>query len=343
MLVLLTLTAACSEQTYAKDDLSKTRVGIVFDIGGKDDRSFNAAAWTGVRCAETGRTPDGKSSCGKPPLNVVVRDVEPGTPVSIEPAIRSFAERGYDPTIGIGFAQAPIIEAVAETTIFISPLLTASASSPTSRPSSSRSMRVVSGRRPGRKDHQDRALGLPGWHGHRADPPLRQRHEEGAKSVNPNIRIIQNYVGVTTRPGTIPGRERAALAQISKRRHHLSCRGQFGTGRLRCRRGTGQGRRTAGHPLRHRRHSNQDMSETRFVLTSMVKHVDNAVYQIVRDVAGHKFQSGLHVFGLDSDGVGYTVDQYNKDLLSPDAINAAEEAKKKIIDGEIKVTDAMFQ
>ena len=80
-----------------------------------------------------------------------------------------------------------------------------------------------------------------------------------------------------------------------------------------------------------------------FVLTSMVKHVDNAVYQIVRDVAGHKFQSGLHVFGLDSDGVGYTVDQYNKDLLSPDAINAAEEAKKKIIAGEIKVTDAMFQ
>jgi len=47
------------------------------------------------------------------------------------------------------------------------------------------------------------------------------------------------------------------------------------------------------------------------------------------------------VFGLESDGVGYVVDQYNKDLVSPEAIQAAEEARKKIISGEIKVTDAM--
>jgi basic membrane protein A len=60
-------------------------------------------------------------------------------------------------------------------------------------------------------------------------------------------------------------------------------------------------------------------------------------------VASHAFQPGLHVFGLDSDGVGYSVDEYNKDLISPEAIAAAEDAKKKIIAGEIKVTDAMFQ
>ena len=55
------------------------------------------------------------------------------------------------------------------------------------------------------------------------------------------------------------------------------------------------------------------------------------------------FRSGLHVFGLESEGVGYALDEYNKDLLSPDAIKTAEAAKKKIIAGEIKVTDAMFQ
>src|SRR5260221_6797175 len=112
LLVLVTLTApACSQRTYANDDPSKTHVGIVFDIGGKDDRSFNAAAWRGVHCAETGKFPDGVD-CGKPARGIVLRAVEPGAPVNIEPAIRSFAERGYDLIIGVGFAQAPIIEAV---------------------------------------------------------------------------------------------------------------------------------------------------------------------------------------------------------------------------------------
>ena len=46
---------ACNRASYGADDKSKIHVGIVFDIGGKDDRSFNAAAWVGTKCAETGR------------------------------------------------------------------------------------------------------------------------------------------------------------------------------------------------------------------------------------------------------------------------------------------------
>ena len=80
---------ACNRATYGADDKSKIHVGIVFDIGGKDDRSFNAAAWAGVKCAEAGTLPDGKTPCGKPALDIVVRDVEPGNPVSIEPAMKS--------------------------------------------------------------------------------------------------------------------------------------------------------------------------------------------------------------------------------------------------------------
>src|SRR5207244_13240443 len=104
---------ACNRASYGADDKSKIHVGIVFDIGGKDDRSFNAAAWNGVKCAETGMLPDGKTSCGKPPLNVIVRDVEPGNPVSIEPAMRALAERGSDLVIGVGFAHGPIMHALA--------------------------------------------------------------------------------------------------------------------------------------------------------------------------------------------------------------------------------------
>src|SRR5438034_5908667 len=105
---------ACNRGLYGADDKSKIHVGIVFDIGGKDDRSFNAAAWTGVKCAETGLMPDGKTSCGKPKFDIILRDVEPGNPVSIEPAMRAFAERGYDLIIGVGFAQGPIMQSVAK-------------------------------------------------------------------------------------------------------------------------------------------------------------------------------------------------------------------------------------
>ncbi|HZH34235.1 MAG TPA: BMP family ABC transporter substrate-binding protein, partial [Pyrinomonadaceae bacterium] len=92
--------SACSSSQISAEEKGKTRVGIVFDIGGKDDRSFNAAAWEGVVRAEK-------------ELGIVLRDVEPGTPNNIEPAMRAFAERGYDLVIGVGFAQGPIMERVA--------------------------------------------------------------------------------------------------------------------------------------------------------------------------------------------------------------------------------------
>ena len=89
--------------------------------------------------------------------------------------------------------------------------------------------------------------------------------------------------------------------------------------------------------------SNQNMVKPGFVLTSMVKRVDNAVYNIVQEVVKGQFSPGLHVFGLDKDGVGYSMDDFNRDLVTPEAIQEVEAAKKKIISGEIKVTDAMLK
>ncbi|PYR69830.1 MAG: hypothetical protein DMF88_04670, partial [Acidobacteria bacterium] len=66
IIVLALIAPACRRARYVEDDTSKVHVGIVFDIGGKDDRSFNAAAWRGVKCAENGTLPDGKTSCDKP-------------------------------------------------------------------------------------------------------------------------------------------------------------------------------------------------------------------------------------------------------------------------------------
>ena len=73
----------------------------------------------------------------------------------------------------------------------------------------------------------------------------------------------------------------------------------------------------------------------------MVKRVDNAVYQIVKDRVEKRQLGGIHVYGLDNEGVGYAVDQYNKDLLPPATVEAVEAAKQKIIAGQIKVTNAM--
>ena len=73
----------------------------------------------------------------------------------------------------------------------------------------------------------------------------------------------------------------------------------------------------------------------------MVKRVDNAVYQIVGDMVNNRFQGGVHVFGLENNGVGYAMDQYNEKLIAPDVLKDVEAAKQKIINGQIQVTDAM--
>ena len=79
-------------------------------------------------------------------------------------------------------------------------------------------------------------------------------------------------------------------------------------------------------------------------LEFVIDHIlDNAVYDIVKDVVNHKFQGGFHVFGLDSAGVGYVIDDNNKSLVSSTTIQKAEEAKQKIIGKQITVIDRMTQ
>jgi basic membrane protein A len=342
---------ACNRASYGADDKSKIHVGIVFDIGGKDDRSFNAAAWAGVKCAESGTLPDGKTSCGKPALDIVLRDVEPGNPTSIEPAMRAFAERGYDLIIGVGFAQGPIMQSVARDypnihfAIIDGVIFEDDGKTPKSNVASlvfkehegSYLVGILAA-----KTTRTNILGFVGG----MDIPLIHRfekgYEEGAKSINPNIQIVQNYVGVTDAAWNNPGKgKELSLAQISKGADVIfTAAGNSGLGAFDAVEQYGKVNGRATHFVIGV-DSNQNMVKPGFVLTSMVKRVDNAVYDIVKLVVERKFQAGFHVFGLESEGVGYVIDQYNRDLISPDAIQAAEEAKKKIIAGQIKVPDAM--
>jgi basic membrane protein A len=337
----------------AADDTSRPRIGIVFDIGGKDDRSFNAAAWSGAKCAETGRLPDGVTSCGRPALNIVLRDVEPGTPTSIEPAMRAFAERGYDLVIGVGFAQGPIMQSVARDypdvhfAIIDGVIFEDDGKTPKANVASlvfkehegSYLVGVLAA-----KASRSGTIGFVGG----MDIPLIRRFEkgfeEGAQSVNPRIRVIQNYVGVTDAAWNNPGKgKELAMAQIGKGADVIfAAAGNSGLGVFDAveQAGTENGRA--------RRFvigvdSNQNGVKPGFVLTSMIKRVDTAVYDIVKDVVDGKFAGGFHVFGLQDDGVGYVIDDFNRNLVSPDAIETAEEARRRIIAGDITVTDAMAQ
>jgi basic membrane protein A len=335
LLCLLALVcSSCATKANDADDRSKVRVGIVFDIGGKDDRSFNAAAFDGVKRAER-------------ELGIVLRDVEPGNPTSIEPAMRAFAERGYDLVIGVGFAQAPIMEVVAKDYPHINFAIVDGVSQLPNVAS------LVF------KEHQGSYLvgmiaartsktGVLGFLGG-MDIGLIHRfakgYEEGAKSVNPNIRVIPNYVGVTDSAWNNPGKgKEIALAQIGKGADVIfTAAGNSGLGAFDAVEQAGKGPDGRATHFVIGVDSNQNMVKPGFVLTSMVKRVDNAVYDIVNDVKNKQFKGGIHVFGLDKDGVAFSLDQYNQTLIDPSILQEVEAARQKIIRGEIQVTDAMTQ
>jgi basic membrane protein A len=335
--------SACNRSGYGADDKSKIRVGIVFDIGGKDDRSFNAAAWAGAKCTQTGKWPDG-TSCGKPPLPIVLRDIEPGNPTSIEPAMRAFAERNYDLIIGVGFAQTPIIELVAKDYPNIRFAIVDGGSDLPNVAS------LVFKEHEGSylvgmlaaKSSKTGTIGFLGGMDIGLIHRFKGGYEEGARAVNPNIRVIQNYVGVTDAAWNNPGKgKELALAQIGKGADVIfTAAGNSGLGAFDAVEQAGKQNGRATHFVIGV-DANQNMVKPGFVLTSMVKRVDNAVYSIIQDVVNGQFKTGFHVYGLNEDGVGYAMDANNKDLVTPEMIQQVEEAKKKIISGEIKVTDLM--
>src|SRR5688572_17142703 len=328
--VAAVISTGCNPASYGADDRSKPRVGIVFDIGGKDDRSFNAAAWAGARCAETGRWPDG-TDCGKPPLGIILRDIEPGNPTSIEPAMRAFAERGYDLIIGIGFAQTPIIELVAKDYPNIRFAVVDGVSNLPNVASlafkeheGSELVGMLAA-----KTSKTRTIGFLGGMDIGLIHRFKEGYEEGARSVNPNIRVIPNYVGVTDAAWNNPGKgKEIALAQISKGADVIfTAAGNSGLGAFDAVEQQGKQNGQATHFVIGV-DSNQNMVKPGFVLTSMVKRVDNAVYDIIKDVVNSQFQAGFHVYGLEKDGVAYAMDANNKSLISEEAIKQAEEARQ---------------
>jgi len=327
VLLAALLAPACTGVIGKRDESGgKLRVGIVFDIGGKDDKSFNAAAWEGVKRA-------------KAELGIFLRDVEPGDPTSIEPSMRAFAERGYDLIVGVGFAQAPIMNDVA-------------------RDYPNPKFAIIDGlidlpnvASLNFKEHEGSFLvgmiaartsktGKIGFVGGMDIPLIHKFHTgyaEGARYANPKIQVFENYVGVTDAAWNNPGKgKELAKAQLERGADVIfQAAGNSGLGVFDAAEET--------HTLAIGVDSNQNWVKLGFILTSMIKRVDVAVFNSVNDMVEGRFKGGMHEFGMETDGVGYALDDYNRNLIPQSVLDEVERAKQDIIAGRIKVTNAMAE
>jgi basic membrane protein A len=340
LIVCLTmLGTSCSQRAEAKREGCKIRVGIVFDIGGKNDRSFNAAAWEGARRAQQD-------------LDICLYDVEPGNPTSIEPAMRAFAEKNFDLIVGVGFAQGPIMQRVAldypqnKFAIIDGVIFEEDGKTPLKNVASLVFREHEGSYLVGMIAAAKSKTGVLGFLGG-MDIPLIHRfetgYEEGARSVNPNVKVIDNYVGVTDGAWNNPGKgKELSLAQIEKGADVIfTAAGNSGLGAFDAVEQYGKNAQGEANKFVIGVDSNQNGVKPGYVLTSMVKRVDNAVYDVVKVLLEGRFDGGFHVFGLDKDGVAYAMDEHNKPIIPEAVIQRVEAAKAKIVAGEVKVTDAM--
>jgi basic membrane protein A len=162
-------------------------------------------------------------------------------------------------------------------------------------------------------------------------------YAEGARYANPKVEVFDNYVGVTDAAWNNPGKgKELAKAQIERGADIIfQAAGNSGLGVF-----------DAAEETNHLAigvDSNQNWVKPGFVLTSMMKRVDVAVYNTVKEIVEGRFTGGIHLFGLDNDGVAYALDEHNRNLIPQSVLDQVERARQEIIAGRIKVTDAMAE
>jgi basic membrane protein A len=154
-------------------------------------------------------------------------------------------------------------------------------------------------------------------------------YAQGAKAVNPDIEIVANMTGTTPAAWNDPVKgSELTKAQISQGADVIyAAAGGTGVGVL----------QTAADEdiLSIGVDSNQNHLHPGKVLTSMLKRVDNAVYDAMK--AGEDLETGVFALGLAEEGVGYALDENNESLISDEMQAQVDEARQKIIDGEIEV------
>lgn len=341
------------------------RVGLAYDAGGKFDKSFNQSAYEGSQRAAK-------------KLGVQVKDFEPSDPSQVIQGVRSFANEGFDLTIGVGFANNASISQVAKENPDLYFGLIDDVSAEKNVASLTFSEQEGS-YLVGYLAAMNSSTGVVGFVGG-MDIPLIHKFEAGytagVKAANPKARVIAQYVGTTpdawnnpSKAKEIAGSMRAKGADIIFAAAGASGNGvidyvkqtqclkagslpsgvNFATDNFKAvKKSAAYTKACAGNtrPMffigvdsnqNYLGDFDKNPATMNHGLTSMVKRVDNAVYQLISDVKDDKFKAGSRVFGLKDGGVGYAVDQYNKALITSTQVAKVEGIKGQIISGKIKV------
>ncbi len=305
-------------------------VGIVFDVGGRGDKSFNDGAYLGgVRAARD--------------LGARVRFIEPGEGSDREAGLRLLAAEGLDLVIGVGFIFSDDVNTLAKEYPNVRfadvdyAVSTDSAGNPLPMPKNLKALKfreeqgsflvgalaalVGKSKKVGFIGGMDIALIHKFEAGYRA----------GVKYVCPDCEVLVAYAGVTPEAFRNPGKgKEMALSQFSQGVNvifHAS--GSTGLGVFEAARSAGK--------LGIGVDADQYNEAPGFVLTSMVKGIDESVFQAVKSVKEGKFEGGIQQFGLAEKGVGYIYDEHNKALI-PDSVRARlDQLTNDIISGKIVV------
>jgi basic membrane protein A and related proteins len=309
----LAATAACSLAA------AQSQPAVIFDMGGKFDKSFNEAAYNGAE--------RWKAQSKKPYL-----EFEINNPAQREQAMRKMAERSADPIVGVGFSMGSSMEKVAKefpklkfTVIdFVIDLPNVeSVVFKEQEGSFLVGMMAAMASKTGK-------VGFVGG----MDVPLIRKfqcgYEQGAKFANPKVEVSANMTGTTPTAWNDPARGgELTKAQFAKGVDVVFA-AAGGTGV-----GVYQAAKDAGK-LAIGVDSNQNHLHPGTMLTSMVKRVDIAVFN---SFTQHK--AGVTSLGLKEGGVDYALDKNNEKLVTPEMKAKVDAAKADIISGKIKVTDYM--
>ena len=295
---------------------------LIFDLGGKFDKSFNEAAFNGAKrwAEETGAS---------------FREIELQSEAQREQALRRFAEAGANPVITTGFAFADPVGNVAPDfpdTKFVNidgwlPEVPAN-------------VQLINF-----QEHQGSYLvgmmaamasksGTVGFIGGMDIPLIRHfgcGYAQGVKAVNPDATVIANMTGTTPTAWNDPVKgSELTKAQISQGADVIyAAAGGTGVGVLQT--AADEGILSIGVD------SNQNYLHPGKVLTSMMKRVDVAVYNSMK-AGGAMETGGFTTLGLAEEGVGYALDEYNAELVSADMKSMVDDARAKIISGDLEVT-----
>ena len=321
VLKTLALSVAVASASAQAADLNPA---VVFDMGGKFDKSFNQSVYNGMERF-------------KEESGVNYREFEVTNASQREQAIRRFAQRGANPIISVGFAQAAAVDKVAgefpDARITLIDMVVDKPNVQSVVFNEHEGSFLV-GMLAAMKSETGTVSFVGGM-----DIPLIRKFEcgyaQGAQYVNKDINVIRNMTGTTPSAWNDPAKGAELAVSQFDRGSDVVYAAAGGTGVGVYQAAADSGNYAIGVD------SNQNYLQPGTMLTSMVKRVDVAAYNSLKAMQDGTWQAGFQALGLAQGGVDWALDEHNEALITAEMKSAVEAAKKAIIAGEIKVHDYM--